>query len=50
MDYYFSGENTEELALERADQLESVLHQGGFLLKRVTFSKRDPSINLSADG
>ena len=49
MDDCLSGENTEELALEKADQLELVLKQGGFLLKGVTFSKRDPPNNLSAD-
>ena len=39
----------EELALERADQLELVLNQGGFSLKVDTSSKRDPPSNLSAD-
>ena len=44
-----SGENTEELALEKADRLELVLNQGGFSLKGVTFSKTDPPNNLPAD-
>ena len=39
----------EELALEEADQLELVLNRGGFSLKGVTFSKRDPPNNLSTD-
>ena len=41
--------NTEELALQRTDQLELVLNQGGFSLKTATFSKGDPRSNLSAD-
>ena len=49
MDDCLSGENTEELALEKADQLELVLNRGGFSLKGVTFSKRDPPNNLSTD-
>ena len=43
------GENTEELAQEKADQIELVLNWGGFSLKGVTFSKRNPSSNFSAD-
>ena len=49
MDDCLSGENTEELALEKADQLELVLNRAGFSLKGVTFSKRDPPNNLSTD-
>ena len=41
--------NTGEVALEKADQLELVLNRGGFSLKTVTFSKKDPPNNLSAD-
>lgn len=43
------GKNPERLALEKADQLELALNWGGFLLNRVTFTKRDPPGNLSAD-
>ena len=49
MDDGLSGENTYELALEKAGQLELVLNRGGFSLKGVTFSKRDPPNNLSTD-
>ena len=49
VDDCLSGENMEELALEEADQLELVLNRGGFSLKGVTFSKRDPPNNLSTD-
>ena len=49
VDDCLSRENTEELALEKADQLELVLNRGGFSLKGVTFSKRDPPNNLSTD-
>ena len=49
VDDCLSGENTEELALEKADWLELVLNQGGFSLKGVTFSKTDPPNNLPAD-
>ena len=48
VDDCLSGKNT-ELSLEKADQLELVLNRGGFSLKGVTFSKRDPPNNLSAD-
>ena len=44
-----SGENREELFLERVDQSELLLNQGYISLRRVTFSKRDPPSNLPAD-
>ena len=49
VDDWLCGKNMEDLALEKADQLEVVLNRGGFSLKRVTFSKRDPPNNLSPD-
>ena len=49
MDDCLSGESMEESPLEKADHLELVLHGGAFSLKGVTFSKRDPPNNLSAD-
>ena len=48
MDDFLSGEKTDELALQRADQLEMVLNQGGFSLKQPLSEKRDASRNLSA--
>ena len=38
VDDCLSGENTEELAQEKADQIELVLNWGGFSLKGVTFT------------
>ena len=49
MDDCLSGENTEELVIEKADQSELVLNRGIFSLKGVTFSKRDPPDNFSSD-
>ena len=49
LDDCLSGESTEKLALKKADQLELALNLGGFPLKGVTCSKRDPPNNLSAD-
>ena len=49
VDDCLSGENTEELTLDKADQLELVPNRGVFSLKEVTFNKRDPPSNLSAD-
>ena len=49
VDDWLCGENMEDLALEKGDQLEVVLNRGGFYLKGVTFSKRDPPNNLSPD-
>ena len=37
-------------ALERAGQIELLLNRGGFSLKGVTFSGKDPSTALSFDG
>ena len=49
VDDCLSPENMEELALEKADQLELVLNRRSFSLKGITFSKRDPPNNLSTD-
>ena len=49
LDDCFSWKNMKELTLERADQLELVLNQGGFPLKGAAFSKRDSPSNLPAD-
>lgn len=40
-DDFLSGENTDELDLQRADQLETVLNQGGFFTKTATFRKKE---------
>ena len=37
-------------ALERAGQIELLLNRGGFSLKGVTLSGKDPSTALSFDG
>ena len=44
VDDCLSGKNTDELALEKPDQLELVLNRGGFSIKGVTFSKRGPLV------
>ena len=41
-----SGAENQEIALERADQLELVLNRGGFALKGVTMSGAAPSKDL----
>ena len=43
------GEENEQKALERADQVELVLNRGGFSLKGVTFSGKEPPNTLTAD-
>ena len=50
VDDCLSGEESYDLALERADQLELVLNQGGFTLKGITMSGVEPDDKLSADG
>ena len=48
--YRLSGEENISKALERAVQVELLLNRGGFSLKGVTFSGKDPSAALSFDG
>lgn len=50
VDDCMTGEDSQELALQRADELELVLNRGGFSLKGVTFSHQKPLEKLSADG
>ena len=49
VDDCLSGEENEQKALERADQVELVLNHGGFSLKGVTFSGKEPPNTLTAD-
>ena len=49
VDDCLSGEENEQKALERADQVELVLNRGGFSLKGVTFSGKEPPNTLTAD-
>ena len=49
MDDCMSGEDSEELVLERADELSLVLSRGGFNLKGFVFSGKDPPESLSQD-
>ena len=49
VDDCLSGEDSMKKAMVRADQLELVLNRGGFSLKGVTFSGKDPPSALSAD-
>ena len=44
-----SGGSSEKEAYNLADNLELVLNRGGFSLKGVTFAKKTPPDNLSAD-
>ena len=50
VDDYLSAEKLEYAASLRADQLEIVLNKGGFSLKGVAFSRKDPPESLSDDG
>ena len=50
VDDCMSGEPTQELLFQRADELALVLRKGGFGLKGFTFSGRDPPADLSEDG
>ena len=49
VDDCLSGEGNEQEALERADQVELVLNRGGFSLKGVIFSGKEPLNTLTAD-
>ena len=49
VDNCLSGEENEQKSLERTDQVELVLHRGGFSLKGVTFSGTEPPNTLTAD-
>ena len=49
VDDCLSGDMTNELAAERADQLELVLSRGGFTLKGICMSGSSPSPELSSD-
>ena len=42
VDDCISGENSQDSAFQRADELTLILRRGGFGLKGFTFSKRDP--------
>lgn len=50
VDDCLSGERTDDLAKNCADELEIVLNKGGFTLKGITFSGTNPSEMLSDDG
>ena len=50
VDDCLTGDETEELAFRRADELEIVLNRGGFSLKGVSFSGKEPADNLSQNG
>ena len=50
VDDCMSGEKTQELCFQRADQLAIVLMKGGFCLKGFTFSYCEPPRELSEDG
>ncbi|MCH2406211.1 MAG: A17 family peptidase, partial [Nitrosopumilus sp.] len=50
VDDCLSGEVSEELVFQRADELSIVLKRGGFGLKGFTFSGKAPSKDLSTDG
>ena len=50
VDDCLSGERSEELAKICADQMEIVLNRGGFALKGVSFSGKDPPECLTNDG
>ena len=50
VDDCISGENSQDSAFQRADELTLILRRGGFGLKGFTFSKRDPPEALSEDG
>ena len=50
VDDCMSGEQSKDLAMMGADQLEIVLNKGGFALKGITFSGKEPPESLSIDG
>ncbi len=50
VDDCLSGEDTLDDAHQSADEMESVLHNGGFKIKGFTFSGSPPHCDLSADG
>ena len=50
VDDCISGEETDERAMQSADELEIVLARGGFTLKGFTFSGKPPPPNLTEDG
>ena len=50
VDDCMSGEKTQDLLFQRADELALILRRGGFGLKGFTFSHRDPPPALSEDG
>ena len=50
VDDTLSGEKDPETVDTRADQLDIVLSKGGFILKGITVSGRDPPEHLSEDG
>ena len=49
VDDCMSGEISQDLNFQRADELSLVLRRGGFSLKGFTFSKKDPPENLTED-
>ena len=50
VDDCLSGEQNDQDALKRADELELVINRGGFSLKGITFSRKNPPSNLSDNG
>ena len=50
VDDCISGEQTQDLLFQRADELALILRRGGFGLKGFTFSRKDPPPALSEDG
>ena len=50
VDDCMSGESSQELLFQRADELALILCRGGFGLKGFTFSGKDPPPSLSEDG
>ena len=50
VDDCFSGDDSEELVENKTNQLSLALVKGGFNLKGITYSKRDPIEQLSLDG
>ena len=49
VDDCLTGENSTNLAMQRADEIEIVLSRGGFSLKGFTFSKQKPQESISKD-
>ena len=50
VDDCLSGDKSKLATIEKADDLENVLNNGGFCLKGVIFSNEDPREDLSKDG